>query len=100
MSSPRDRTGVTLIELIVVLAILGVTAGVVSLSFARRVPPRETLTSRLTAARDSALSSGRQVLLTIVTDSGLVLIAANPDGRVMAEPATRGAVRAETLYAR
>lgn len=85
MSRHGNRSGVTLVELIVVLAILGVSAGVVSLSYLQRVTTADSVASRISAARDSALTSGRRVLLTAETDSGIVLIAATPDGAVLHE---------------
>ena len=83
----HTRAGVTLVELMVVLAVLGVMAGVVLLAWP---PERHRQTGAATLAGDSvaglrrrALQSGRPVT-GMVTIRGLTAeIIAFPDGRII-----------------
>jgi len=84
------RRGVTLIELIVVIAILGVMAGVAALGF-RGVRPRaaaDATVASIEAARDSALRTGHAVrVMAHPRGDSLaapVFALALPDGRVIA----------------
>ena len=86
----RSRTGVTLIELIVVIAIVGVMAGVAALGF-RAVRPRagdNAPAAEVQAARDSSLRTGHAVrVATHMHSGGLsapIFALALPDGRVIA----------------
>lgn len=89
----RPRAGVTLIELIVVIAIIGMSAGVTALALRRAAPVRGIDMARATvaAARDSALRSGRAVTVSIrlpvQTGTTLAFATARPDGRVLADSA-------------
>ena len=82
----RLRRGLTLVELIVTLALIGVLAGVVGLTLhtARRLPSIDAPTARLLAARDSALRYGVAVTVTLTVDGHAVAGTAFPDGRVVA----------------
>jgi len=74
------RRGVTLVELLVVLALFAVVFGVSGLSLASLTPPPEAAKVRaLAAARARAIASG--VAVTLVTDSGAVRFL--PDGRAL-----------------
>ena len=86
------RGGVTLLELIVVIALLGVIAGVTGIALHRATPVtgvgREA--ALVTTARDSALRSGRVVTIELrVSALGArrsATATAFPDGRVVADP--------------
>ena len=81
---PRD--GATLVELLVVVAILGVAATVAAISI--RAPASVVAAgtaAELTGARGRAVRTGKAVTV-IVADSGTIrAVTAHPDGRVIAE---------------
>jgi prepilin-type N-terminal cleavage/methylation domain-containing protein len=81
------RSGVTLVELIVVLAILGVIAGVTTLAFRTAQPgPRiEPWASAVAQARRTAIDSARPVSLMIRIGDSLYAATALPDGSVVAD---------------
>ncbi len=84
----RWQAGVTLVELLVVIALLGIVAGVVGVTWhtatvLRPVPPAA---ARVLAARDSALRTGRAVTIPLTGPGGAQTATALPDGRVLAEP--------------
>jgi prepilin-type N-terminal cleavage/methylation domain-containing protein len=73
--------GVTLVELMVVLAVLGVVAGISGLAVASLRPPVEAeLSARLQRARGTAVRQGRAV--TVVGENGTKILFL-PDGRVI-----------------
>jgi prepilin-type N-terminal cleavage/methylation domain-containing protein len=84
------RAGVTLVELIVVIALLGVIAGVTGLAFqrARPVVGADAVAALASVARDSALRTGRTVTLRISALGARrsADLTAYPDGRVIADP--------------
>jgi len=82
------RTGVTLIELLVVLVLLGLMAGLTTVSFRTRDTSHgPDLAGRVAVARRAAIESGQAVEL-VVGDSGAVhMVRALPDGRVLADTA-------------
>ena len=77
------RSGSTLLELVVALAVLGITAGVagVALRAADRPDPAELRATRVAAARRAALEGRRAVPFTLAGGgpAGVAL----PDGRVL-----------------
>ncbi len=83
-----DRPGVTLIELLVAMTILGLIAGVSGLAFASlRAPRGSEWVREAWAARTKAILEGTPVGLPAVRPSVLFL----PDGRVLgtgADPLT------------
>lgn len=85
------RAGVTLLELIVVLALLSIIAGVVSLSFHAAPPVRiaDANNARVLAARDSALRFGHPVSIVLSDSAGQQAATALADGRVIADAALR-----------
>lgn len=92
--------GVTLAELMVVIIILGLMAGVVGLSL-RPAAARDAGVKNeqeIAAARHQALRSGRTVRIQMTIDGRSFTVAALPDGRVLAPTDLRvdaltGAVR-------
>lgn len=83
------RRAVTLVELLVVLVVLGISAGIVGLTLhtARPVAAVDPVRSAIHAARDSAIRIGRSVTVVVSSRVGLGPITAYPDGRVSADPA-------------
>jgi prepilin-type N-terminal cleavage/methylation domain-containing protein len=81
------RRGVTLVELIVVLAILAVIAGVTTLAFRRADtrPIAPAWVAAIAAARRIALDSARTVALTITVGDTVLAATALPDGSVVAD---------------
>jgi prepilin-type N-terminal cleavage/methylation domain-containing protein len=83
----RDASGNTLVELLVVLAVLGVLAGVTGLAF-RRMPDRRLLESaeaRIAAARRQAIEGGRSVTVTVIRDGNAFVATASADGSVVTD---------------
>jgi len=89
----RSSAGVTLVELMVVLVLLGLMAAVVGLAWRRDpVRTRDATTDgqgAIAAARHQALASGRAVRVELTIDGQRVAIAALPDGRVIAPEGMR-----------
>ena len=90
----RAREGITLVELTVTLALLGLLAGVVGLALhtAARVPAIDASAidasaARLLAARDSAVRFGVSVTVALTVDGHAHVATALPDGRVVADSA-------------
>ena len=86
----RRRMGVTLLELIVVFAVMAVATGVATVSFR---PPQIPLASDSVSAqvhelRTRAVRAGRPATATIQTDSGTRAVTAYPDSRVNSELTT------------
>jgi prepilin-type N-terminal cleavage/methylation domain-containing protein len=82
------RRGVTLVELLVVLAIMTVMAAVVGLAAPpiRHTDP-DVATTRVAAARRVALSSGQPVSITVVSQERPYAVTAYPDGAIIADSA-------------
>jgi len=87
------RSGVTLVELIVVIALLGISAAITGLALSATRPraAAEDPAVIAGAARDSALRSGRAVTVAVVIAGApgrrQLFLTAMPDGRVIAERA-------------
>ncbi|MGH7648292.1 MAG: prepilin-type N-terminal cleavage/methylation domain-containing protein [Gemmatimonadaceae bacterium] len=79
--------GVTLIELLVVLVLLALMAGVVGLTLhtARPVPPTDPVKSAIQSARDSAVTFGHAITITVSGEAAPLPITAFPDGRIAAD---------------
>ncbi len=83
------RTGVTLIELIVTIVIIGVVLAITSLSLAGQKRKDATVASvhtRIKALRSSAIHSGSSQTATLSDSAGVILVTALPDGRVISDP--------------
>ena len=81
------RAGVTLVELIVVLAILGVIAGVTTLAFRRADtgPSVPLWVGAIAQARRVALDSARAMSLTVRVGDSVYAATALPDGSMVAD---------------
>lgn len=81
--------GVTLVELLVVLVLLGLVAGVVGLTIetAKPIPVTDPSLAAIAAARDSAIRTGRTVSIELSVNDAQREITASPDGRVLADTA-------------
>lgn len=80
-----QRRGVTLIELVVVLAILGIMAAVTGLTMntaAPAVSPDTTIT-QITHLRDSALMTGKPITTVLTHHDTAIAVTVFPDGRVL-----------------
>lgn len=79
--------GVTLVELLVVLVLLGLVAGVVGLTIHTEKPITVTdpTFAAIAAARDSAIRTGRSVTIVLDVHDAQHEITASPDGRVAAD---------------
>jgi prepilin-type N-terminal cleavage/methylation domain-containing protein len=78
--------GSTLIELVVVLAILAIVAGVVGLSFrGAGEKEKDTPRARIAAARRQALERRRAVTVFVAVGDTLREMTAFPDGRVVGD---------------
>jgi Tfp pilus assembly protein FimT len=86
MPVARRCAGVTVVELMVVLVLLGLMAAVVGLSWQRELTPMsiDAGVEKIAAARHQALSSGRAVRIAMMIEGHSVTVAALPDGRVIA----------------
>ncbi len=83
------RHAVTLVELLVVLVLLGLVAGVVGLTMHTARPPVHTdpIVAAVEAARDSAIRSGRSVTITLQVNGAGHEATAEPDGQVRSDAA-------------
>jgi len=80
----RPGRGVTLVELMVVLVLLGLMAAVVGLAWHPDSPSRERHRDAIGEARHRALETGTLVRLEVTVDGRTYTIAALPDGRLIA----------------
>jgi Tfp pilus assembly protein PilE len=82
----RDRSGTTLLELCVTIAIISVAASVVALA-ARRIsaPSLQDAGARIVRARRKAMATNQPVLLQITRNDSVFAVAALPDGEIVAD---------------
>jgi prepilin-type N-terminal cleavage/methylation domain-containing protein len=85
------RAGVTLLELILVLAILGFMAGIVGLAAPRivTITKADSATASAMELRALSIRGGHVVTGDVSMRSGIVVVSAYPDGRVLADSALR-----------
>jgi prepilin-type N-terminal cleavage/methylation domain-containing protein len=85
MACVRRNAGVTLVELMVVLVLLSVMAGIVAVTW--RPEPVRTRPSGarevVAAARIRAIESGSNVTVSVLVGERHVDVTARPDGRVV-----------------
>jgi prepilin-type N-terminal cleavage/methylation domain-containing protein len=81
------KPGVTLVELLVVLAVLALAAGVVGLTLrtARPIDREDPIKLVVEQARDSAIAAGHGVTITVLGEMGRSAVTSFPDGRVEAD---------------
>jgi general secretion pathway protein H len=84
MTVAHKNRGFTLVELMVVLVLLGLMAGVVGLAWRPNPASNENGRDAIAQARAQALESGTTVRLQVTHDGQRVTIAAFPDGSVIA----------------
>jgi prepilin-type N-terminal cleavage/methylation domain-containing protein len=80
-------SGVSLIELLVVLAILGIAAGIggLALQHLPRSPGAGEIAAAAADARNRAVRTGRVVRASIRDSAGSHELVAHPDGRIVAD---------------
>ena len=105
MRPGQKRHGVTLVELLVVLAILGIMSAVPILAFTRRPGSRTTtraerLDSLLAEARRESLRTGKPISLVIDDSAGARLAAVLPDGSIIADSALTALLALDRLSGR
>lgn len=85
----KGCAGVTLVELIVVLAVLGVMAAVTGLAFRAPRPADRTdvWAAGVTDARARALATGAPVSVVLDARGADAMVTAYPDGSVLADSA-------------
>ena len=76
------RAGVTLVELMVVLAVLGVMAGVVAVSWQPQRPPSIDGSKSIAVLRRQAVASGRVIIGAVTVEGREATVIAFPDGRI------------------
>jgi len=85
----KPRRAVTLVELLVVLVLLGLMAGVVGLTIhtAPHTAPDDPVLAVVGAARNAAIRTAHAVTVTLRVDGGEHEATAEPDGEVLADSA-------------
>lgn len=82
------RVGVTLIELIVAIAVLGIMLGITTLAFTKAkepAPDGASVSAQIIELRRKAVTSGEAQTSWLRDSSGTKLLTALPDGRVIAD---------------
>jgi prepilin-type N-terminal cleavage/methylation domain-containing protein len=90
----RNERGATLVELIVVLAILGIVGAVVGLAprgIAALEPAPDAPAARVSEARRTAIATGTAVTATVLVDGVATDVTAWPDGSVQSNLPIPGA---------
>lgn len=85
----KPRRAVTLVELLIVLVLLGLMAGVVGLTIQTVPRPATTdpVLAAVNAARDSAIRTGHAVTVTLHVGGVERDATAEPDGHILADSA-------------
>ena len=86
----RMRRGVTVVELMVTIAIIGFITAMVSLAMpSRRAPTPNAPLDQIAAARHRAVTEARSVTIAVAIDGQVVNVTALADGSVIADSAAR-----------
>jgi prepilin-type N-terminal cleavage/methylation domain-containing protein len=82
-----DRPGVTLVELIVALALLGLIAAVASIAIPSQHvhTASDDVTRTITDARQTAVASGHTATVTVTRNGAPHAVTALPDGAIIAD---------------
>ena len=86
MACARRNAGVTLVELMVVLVLLAVMAGIVGISWRPDPSPRARGTDAravIAAARLRAIESGASITVAVMDGERRIEVTARPDGRLV-----------------
>jgi prepilin-type N-terminal cleavage/methylation domain-containing protein len=83
----QQHDGVTLVELLVTLTLLGLMAGIAGLALhaAPALPMVEPVLARALAARDSAVRMGHPVSIALAPEGHVYHVTAFPDGRMLTD---------------
>jgi prepilin-type N-terminal cleavage/methylation domain-containing protein len=89
MIASRTRAGVTLVELLVVLAVMGITAGVVGVALGprARAPAQDPVAATVARLRREALRRGARVTAQVEIRGSVLGLTAMPDGSIIADSA-------------
>jgi prepilin-type N-terminal cleavage/methylation domain-containing protein len=85
--SRTHRRGVTLLELLIVITLLGIVASVAVLAMPGKLTPPDDTAHRIVNARTAALRTGRPVTVILQFDTLYGVATAMPDGSVLADSA-------------
>jgi prepilin-type N-terminal cleavage/methylation domain-containing protein len=83
------RSGVTLVELVVALCVVGLVAAVVGIAIPRATPPigEGAVAQAVMAARQTAITSGHATTVDVTVKGTLHSVTASPDGLIVADSA-------------
>ncbi|HEX2778578.1 MAG TPA: prepilin-type N-terminal cleavage/methylation domain-containing protein [Gemmatimonadaceae bacterium] len=85
-AAQRSRSGTTVVELLVVLAILGVVAGVTAVAIHTPRPAAAGgAAATLVDARECAVRTGRTVTVIVADSADVRAATAYPDGRLIVD---------------
>jgi prepilin-type N-terminal cleavage/methylation domain-containing protein len=95
-----DRSGVTLIELIVALAILALGTSVVGLAIRATPPARgaNPIAVTIASVRDSAIRTRRSVTSILMVSDSVRAVTALPDGRIITDSVVRAQLSSDEAH--
>jgi prepilin-type N-terminal cleavage/methylation domain-containing protein len=85
MGTEPKPAGVTLVELVVTIAIVGVLFLMAGLAYRRTLESAPTLLSQIASVRSNAVREARQHTALFPTEEYVYSISAYPDGRVLVD---------------
>jgi prepilin-type N-terminal cleavage/methylation domain-containing protein len=89
IAGTAERGGVTLLELLIVVVVLGVVTSMTVLVMPAKLSPPDDTAHRIANARTLALRTGLPVSVVVKLDTVFSLATAMPDGTVLADSAAR-----------